>query len=201
MDRVHLGYVYLGSYGVVDEVRESREGDVGDHLHYLLVAVSGFPDVFEGFVGDVRVVLDYFLDKPKRCGAALVLGLEALRPLTLFLAEALLLRHGGVDRQSILAAVVVRDRNRDGFLRLTVQCASLESPGEVHVSLHGFRRDGHLLEEVDDLTTRDLLALLDQWFGFLRRVIGRNGFDAWQNCPFLHSWSLSAKEIPVLSYV
>ena len=126
--------VEVGTYGVVRVVGEGGECYVGDHLHDLLVAVAGLPDIIECFVGDVTVILSHPLNEPEggcalgiyplnepEGGCALgILRLKTLRPLALFLAEALLLRHGGVDRQSVFAAMEVGDRHGDGLLQLAI---------------------------------------------------------------------------------
>lgn len=49
--------VHLGPDGVVEVVREGGEGDVGDHLYYLLVGVARLPDLFDRAVRDVPAVL------------------------------------------------------------------------------------------------------------------------------------------------
>ena len=116
----------LGLYGVVHVVRVRREGDVGDHLHDLLVGVAGFPGRVERLVGRVPVALDDLLGKLQGRGELGVFGLKALYALPLFLADALLLRNCGVYRESVNTAVVVGHRNRYGFLRLAVERTALQ---------------------------------------------------------------------------
>lgn len=131
MHRLHVGQVHLGAYSVVDVVRERGQGDVRDHLHDLLVGVTGLPNGLEGFVRDVAALFHDLSDKSQRRSTLGIVGLEVLRLLTLLLARTLLLRHGGVGRQSVVAAVEVRDRHGDKLLHLAVERSSLKVAGEI----------------------------------------------------------------------
>src|SRR4028119_1937872 len=147
--RLYNGYVHLGLYGFVHVVGEGIEGDVGDHLHDLLVGVPGLPDLVERLVRGVAPTLEDLPPKVEGGGPLRILGLEVLRLLALVLAEALLLGQTGVDRQAVSTAIEVRHSDGDGLLELTVEGSTLKSFAEVHVPFKRRGGDGHLLEVVD----------------------------------------------------
>ena len=108
---------------------------MGDHLQDLLVSVPRVPDLLEYFVLGVSASLIHFPDKFQEGGPVGIFGLEALYPATLVAVETNLLRNCGVDRQSISAAVLVRNRYRDRFLILVVESSLGENAREIQVTL------------------------------------------------------------------
>ncbi|MDQ3589408.1 MAG: hypothetical protein M3392_04095, partial [Actinomycetota bacterium] len=63
VSRLDDGYVHVDLYGFFHVVGEGCEGDLGDHLHDLLVGVACLTYPIESFVGGVSPTLDDLLDK------------------------------------------------------------------------------------------------------------------------------------------
>src|SRR5215212_3920064 len=133
--RLDLREVHFGIYGFVHVVRKGGESNGGDHLHDLLVAVADLLHLVERIVRGVPAGLYHVPGEPEGSRPLFVLGLEPLRSPDLVLAHARFLRHGGVDRQSVRAAVVVRGRDVDGLVGLLVEGAALERLLKVHIRL------------------------------------------------------------------
>lgn len=99
--------VDLGLHGVVHVVGEGVHYDVADDLYDLLVGPAGVLGFLESLVGRLAPVLNHLFGEVQGGGPLGVLGIETLCPGTLVGVEPDLLRDRGVQRESVVTAVVV----------------------------------------------------------------------------------------------
>src|SRR4051812_26427714 len=144
------------------DVAEGGERHVGERLEDLLVLPARLARLLLEVALGRPVRLEHRLDEAEQRGLLGVVGVELARQRDLVHAEAGVAAGALERRERVLAALVLRDRERDPLLGRVGERAVPELRAEARVGAQHGRRSGHHPDEVRELPAARQRALEDR---------------------------------------